>query len=173
MHITPDDLWLASAGLVLLALIFLVLYSYIKDRESQKKAQRLEKAIEILGKEIYKIKKWVQENEMQSEFANSTLGANIKNEVKSNLSASFSNLYTHIQGVQETLEKDRDYFEEKIITLENRLREFGHFAPSGNDIDEKRIITMFQDGWSIESIAKELRIGRGEVEFILKLADIK
>ncbi|PAF49980.1 hypothetical protein BKH41_01390 [Helicobacter sp. 12S02232-10] len=173
MLFSSDDLLLAISAAILLVLIFLILYSYLKDREFHKKTQRLEKAIEAMSQEIYKTKKWIQESELHSEFASSTLGTNIKNEVKSNLNSSLSSLYNHIQGIQETLDKDRDYFEEKIITLENKLREFGYFAPSGNDVDEKRIVSMFQDGWSIDSIAKELRIGRGEVEFILKLADIK
>ncbi|PAF42686.1 helix-turn-helix domain-containing protein [Helicobacter sp. 11S03491-1] len=173
MEFSSDELLLAISGLVLLVLVFLVLYNYIKDRESLKKTQRLEKAIEALSKEIYKTRKWIQENEMQAEFANSTLGNNIKDEVKSNLNSSLSNLYSHIQNMQQTLDKDRDYFEEKIISLEGKVREFGHFSSSGNDVDEKRIVAMFQDGWSIDSIAKELRVGRGEVEFTLKLADIK
>ncbi|PAF44330.1 hypothetical protein BJI48_03810 [Helicobacter sp. 11S02596-1] len=173
MIFNSDDLLLMIAGAILLVLIFLILFNYFKDREFHKKTQRLEKAMEAMSQEIYKTRKWIQESEMQTEFANSALGTNIKNEVKNNLNANLSSLYSHIQGIQETLDKDRDYFEEKIIGLENKLREFGHFVPSGNDVDEKRIISMFQDGWSIDSIAKELRVGRGEVEFILKLADIK
>lgn len=168
-----DDLLLIAFGTIILILICIVLYIYVKDREISRKTQRLEKAIEILSKENYKIKKWVQENELQSEFVKSTLGSNIENEVKNNLNSGLSDLYRHIQTIQESMSKDRDYFEEKIIILEGKIKEFGHFSPSGNDIDERRIIEMFQDGWSVDSIAKELRIGRGEVEFILKLADIK
>lgn len=173
MMVFDSEFLLMVSGALLLILIFLILYIYIKDKDVSKKTQRLEKAIEALTKEIYKIKKWIQESEAQNEFANSTLGANIKNEVKSNLNSGLTNLSIQIQDIQETLNKDRDYFEEKMITLENKIREFGHFSPSSTDVDESRIIKMFQDGWSIDSIAKELRIGRGEVEFILKLADIK
>ncbi|MDO7253487.1 DUF6115 domain-containing protein [Helicobacter cappadocius] len=168
-----SEFLLMVSGALLLILVFLILYIYIKDKDVAKKTQRLEKAIEALSKEIYKTKKWIQENETQSEFANSTLGANIKNEVKNNLNSGLTNLSSQIHGIQEVLEKDRDYFEEKIIALENKIREFGHFSPSSTDVDENRIIKMFQDGWSIDSIAKELRVGKGEVEFILKLADIK
>lgn len=32
---------------------------------------------------------------------------------------------------------------------------------------------MFRDGWSIDAIAKEMRLSKGEIEFTLKLADIK
>ncbi|PAF52122.1 helix-turn-helix domain-containing protein [Helicobacter sp. 13S00477-4] len=173
MDLNSDNLVLIVSGAGLLILIILIFYIYLKDKEFYQKTQRLEKAIETISKEIYKIRKSIQENEMHNEFTNSTLGTNIKNEVKNNLNTSLSNLYSHIQNIKETLDKDRDYFEEKIITLEGKVREFGHFSNGGNDIDEKRIVSMFQDGWSVDSIAKELRIGRGEVEFILKLADIK
>ncbi|PAF54281.1 hypothetical protein BKH42_01915 [Helicobacter sp. 13S00482-2] len=168
-----SEFLLMVSGALLLILMFLILYIYIKDKDVTKKTQRLEKVIEALTKEIYKTKKWIQENETQTEFANSTLGVNIKNEVKSNLNSGLKNLSSQIQEIQEVLTKDRDYFEEKMIALENKIREFGYFSPSSTDVDENRIIKMFQDGWSIDSIAKDLRVGRGEVEFILKLADIK
>lgn len=173
MDILMDNFTLIIGIAVVLIIICLVLFIYIKDKESLRKNQQLEKAIDTLSKEVYKTRKWIQESETQAEFANSTLGTNIKNEVKNNLNTNLSNLYTHIQTLQESIQKDRDYFEEKIISLENKIKEFGYFSTSDSDVDEKRIIAMFQDGWSVDSIAKELRIGRGEVEFILKLADIK
>lgn len=173
MSFNFDDLLLIAFGSIILILVCIIAYIYVKDRETSRKTQRLEKAIEILSKENYKIKKLMQENELQNEFTKSTLGNNIETEVKNNINSGLSELYRHIQNLQEELHKDREYFEEKIIILEGKVKEFGHFSPSGNDIDERRIIEMFQDGWSVDSIAKELRIGRGEVEFILKLADIK
>ena len=53
------------------------------------------------------------------------------------------------------------------------MKEFAYTPTNPINIDEGRIIAMFKDGWSVDSIAKELRVGKGEVEFTLKFANLK
>ncbi|GMB95759.1 helix-turn-helix domain-containing protein [Helicobacter sp. NHP22-001] len=167
-----EVLWIAGGGVVLV-FVCLVTYSHLKDKEFASKTKQLEKALDTINQEIYKIRKWIQENEMQAEFNASNISTNVKNEVNTNLNTNLTNLYNHLQEIQDTMHKDRDYLEEKIIVLENKFKELGHFTPGSDDIDEKRVIQLFQDGHSIDSIAKELRISKGQIEFVLKLADLQ
>ena len=83
------------------------------------------------------------------------------------------NVYRQIEILEAQVNKEGDYIEEKIVGIEEKIREFGYFPTSSTNIDEKRIIGMFRDGWSIDAIAKEMRLSKGEIEFTLKLADIK
>ncbi|MFC3847003.1 DUF6115 domain-containing protein [Helicobacter baculiformis] len=173
MQLGSNEFTWIIAGVVALIFLCLIAYSYIKDKEFVSKTKQLEKALDTINQEIYKIRKWIQESQMQAEFNASSIGASVKNEVNNNLNASLSNLYAHLKEIQDSIQKERDYLEEKIIVLENKFKEFGHFTPSNDDIDEKKVIRMYKEGWSVDSIAKELRTGKGEIEFILKLADMQ
>ena len=78
-----------------------------------------------------------------------------------------------VDDIYAIIEKDRDYVDNKLSVLEDRLKE-NSFYPnqSSGNIDDRRIISMYKDGWSIENIARELMITKSEVEFTLKLADL-
>ncbi|TSA85566.1 helix-turn-helix domain-containing protein [Helicobacter mehlei] len=172
MQLSFDVLIWIIGGVVVLVFACLIAYSYIKDKEFANKTKQLEKALDAINQEIYKIRKWIQESELQAEFNASSMSASVKDAVNDNLNASLSNLYNHLQEIQDSIHKERDYLEEKIIVLENKFKELGHFTPSNDDIDEKKVIKMYKEGWSVDSIAKELRSSKGQIEFILKLADI-
>ncbi|GAD19904.1 putative inner membrane protein [Helicobacter fennelliae] len=144
-------------------------YMIAKDKDATKRINRFESAIEAIAKEIYKIQKTqqkIQESQESAEF----LGGDA---LQSGINDKIIDLNKKAMVLEENLKDLRNYFDEKYIGLENRMREYSSLSFSGGDIDEKKIIDMFQNGFSIDSIAKELRIGRGEVEFTLKLANIK
>ncbi len=147
------------AGIVL-AIVILAFFVLLKKKEFTRKIKLLEEVIEKTTNDIHHLQKSLKENQE-------------KNRVQSNLEleSGLERFYREMRELHEMIKSDRNYFEEKMLKLENRVRDFGHLG-GGSDVDEKRIITLYQEGWSIDSIAKELRIGRGEVEFTLKLADI-
>jgi len=158
-----------------LVFVILCVFGYIlsKDKETTKRIVRFESAIEAVAKEIYKIQKTqqkIQDKQNNVEFLVSSGGDahNDTNEKIASINKKIISLGGDIENVKNNLD-------EKILGLENRVKEYGPFntTSSGGDIDEKKIVDMFQNGFSIDSIAKELRIGRGEVEFTLKLANIK
>ena len=81
-------------------------------------------------------------------------------------------LRSQIERLNEEYKQYKEEVEGKVFTLEDRIKEFAYTPTNPSNIDEGRIISMFKDGWSVDSIAKELRIGKGEVEFTLKFANL-
>ena len=159
--------------------VCLFVYVVAKDRDTNKRLQRFEGALTSLAKEIYKTQKGVEKFEQEGnkiDFLNatdsgiSTLGAN--ENIKTSLQEKITSMSKKVNELDKDIDMLKSHYDEKIISLENKLKEYGHFTSGGGDIDEKKIVEMFQDGFSIDSIAKQLRIGRGEVEFTLKLANI-
>ncbi|WP_104696957.1 MULTISPECIES: DUF6115 domain-containing protein [unclassified Helicobacter] len=151
-----NNVVVSVVGLGCVVLVFLSFFFIKEMGKINRRIRLLEDAIEQARKEIHQFQKTMKEKEAFHQSVNME---------------GLNGFYKEIKEVREMVKSDRGYFEEKIIKLENRVKDFGHLGGS-NDIDEKRIIALFQEGWSIDSIAKELRIGRGEVEFTLKLADI-
>ncbi|MGX3045760.1 DUF6115 domain-containing protein [Helicobacter sp. T3_23-1056] len=158
--------------------VCLFVYVVAKDRDTNKRLQRFEGALTSLAKEIYKTQKGVEKFEQEGnkiDFLNATdsgIGTLAGENVKTSLQEKITSMSKKVNELDKDIDMLKSHYDEKIISLENKLKEYGHFTSGGGDIDEKKIVEMFQTGFSIDSIAKQLRIGRGEVEFTLKLANI-
>lgn len=171
--------WIAVIGVVC-ALFCILVYIYIKDVETSKSFKQYEKSIDTLTRQNYqkdKRIKLLEEKIEKIEGGHASvdmehLSSQLKGDIQETLEASLSNLYVEINKATESLQNDKDYMEERLVALEERIREVGYFPTNPNGVDESRIISMFKEGWSVDAIAKELRIGKGEVEFTLKLANI-
>lgn len=150
------------AGLFILMIIIVLLYITLKEKESAKKIMRLEASIEDVHKEIYKIQKWIVDSDKRTQ------------DVKPNAETfkAMADLKADILSLQHGLQSDRDYFEDKILVLEERLRSLGHFNAPSQQRNEKQILDLFKNGYTIDAISKELRISKSEVEFVLKLSEL-
>ena len=148
-----------NLGIVVIFVLVFVFF-YIKDGEVQKRLLRYEKSLDDLNKEIFKIQKFLKSNEIESGYSE---------ESYKQLKLDFRNTIDDIYAI---IEKDSEYVDNKLLLLEDKIKESHHFSGTLGNVDDKRIISMFKDGWSIESIAKELMITKSEVEFTLKLANL-
>lgn len=166
-----NPLWIAIAGGALF-LALLLFYLYLKDVEIGKRLRHFEKSIEELNKQLYKLQKKLKEEEAQSEQSNSMLLHSLHQEVREAVNNAAAGIYQSLEKSEALWLENKERTDEKLVMLEERIKEMGYFPTSPNGVDESRILSMFRDGWSIDAIAKELRIGKGEVEFTLKLANI-
>lgn len=147
-----NEMLLINVGIVVLFVLIFIFF-YVKDSETQRRLARCEKSLDGLNKDIFKLQKMLK-------------NAPKSTEVEFDFRKSLDDIYAII-------EKDREYVDNKLTILEERLKENSLYPSSSSNIDDRRIIALFKDGWSIENIARELMITKSEVEFTLKLADIK
>lgn len=150
-----NEMLIINIGIVVLFVLIFIFF-YIKDGESQKRLMRFERSLDDLNKDIYKLQKSLK-----------NISSNDNAELKMDFRKSLDDIYAII-------EKDREYVDNKLTILEDRLKENSFYpSSSSSNMDDKRIISMFKDGWSVENIARELMMTKSEVEFTLKLAGIK
>ncbi len=158
---------LILVALISIAVFFLFIFVYIRESAINKKLKLYEKTFDLLNQNIHKLEKEIK----------------AKNSVHHGGGASateleeFSEVSRVIIDKFHELQKDNLEFKESIVEryldLENKVRPLTSVTPSSTGLDENKIVTLFSNGFSIEEIAKQLRIGTGEVEFVLKLHDIK
>lgn len=150
-----NEMLIINIGIVVLFVLIFIFF-YIKDGESQKRLMRFERSLDDLNKDVYKLQKSLK-----------NISSNDNAELKMDFRKSLDDIYAII-------EKDREYVDNKLTILEDRLKENSFYpSSSSSNMDDKRIISMFKDGWSVENIARELMMTKSEVEFTLKLAGIK
>lgn len=149
-----NEMLVINIGIIVLFVLIFIFF-YVKDGESQRRLARYERSLDDLNKDLYKIQRALKN--MQSIDPQ---------EMRMDFRKSLDDIYAII-------EKDREYVDSKLSVLEDRMKEHSFYPnQSSSNIDDRRIIAMFKDGWSVENIARELMITKSEVEFVLKLAEL-
>ncbi len=157
---------LILVALISIAVFFLFIFVYIRESAINKKLKLYEKTFDLLNQNIHRLEKEIKAK------SSSQHDNNMATELEE-----FSEVSRVIIDKFHELQKDNLEFKENLVEryleLENKMKPLTAVAPSSTGLDENRIVALFSNGFSIEEIAKQLRIGTGEVEFVLKLHDIK
>ncbi|WP_107695617.1 DUF6115 domain-containing protein [Campylobacter concisus] len=154
-------------GIVLAIIVALML---IKDSETNKKFARFERAIESIMQENFNLKKQISMLEGEA-FKNSEQYEPLKKQIKENIDLQINEKIVPIIRAIKSIERVIDDFateqKDRIVSLEERTRDINKIAPSVIN-EEEQILKMFKDGKSAAMIAKDLHVGMGRVEFVLK-----
>lgn len=165
--------------LVIIALAVLILgltyYSVNKENEVSTKLRAIAHAVEDLHREVYKLEKRVtQELEivtsLQETLPESARLANATTDQEiSELSAPIMESLGHIE---ETFTAYKEKTENRLRYLEERIRNLS-LPTSISGMDDEKVISRYNQGMEVDLIAKELRLSKAEVEFVLKINQLR
>lgn len=165
-----EDVLYWAFSLVLLGAMFA--YMYIKDKEQSVRIAKFVSAVEDMSKELHYIKKELLSRENLDEDYQHEL---LKNEMQIMLEKEVANkilpILKSLQGMEHIIEQFQNEQQERILSLEQKAQSMSKLTPN-YDTEEQKIIDLFKEGKSIEQIAKDLRIGTGNVELVLKFKKI-
>ena len=154
-------------GIVLAIIVALML---IKDSETNKKFARFERAIESVMQENFNLKKQISMLEGEA-FKNSEQYEPLKKQIKENIDLQINEkivpIIRAIKSIERVIDDCATEQKDRIVSLEERTRDINKIAPSVIN-EEEQILKMFKDGKSAAMIAKDLHVGMGRVEFVLK-----
>ncbi|HEC1756846.1 hypothetical protein UPTC5083_01384 [Campylobacter lari] len=162
-------LWLVVALLI----FAMFAYMMIKEKENIAKINELGKMIEDLNKQYHYLKKEsLEEQEQEKEEIDTEA---IKEELKEELlqvleqkiNQNILPILSALKEVEEVIEEFQSEQKNRLLNLEQKTQSITKLSPS-YDNEEQKVIELFNQKKSIEQIAKDLRIGMGRVELILK-----
>jgi uncharacterized protein YoxC len=165
--------------LVVIALAVLILgliyYSVNKDNEVNTKLRAIAHAVEELHREVYKLdKRLTQELEIITSLQESipetarVLNATMDQDM-SEISAPIMESLGHIEG---TFTAYKEKTENRLHYLEERIRNLS-LPTSISGLDDEKVISRYNQGMEVDAIAKELRLSKPEVEFVLKINQLR
>jgi predicted RNase H-like nuclease (RuvC/YqgF family) len=166
---------MAIAGLAGAMLLF-ALYAMVRDRETGRKMAMMEAGIDALNKEHYNLARSLERFKLDTNERLDALEHRESNDTDAEaLHFKLDALLRRVQQLEEdcadghTPESD---IHARLEQIEGRLRELA-FATDHGTPDAKRILQLHAQGLDSAAIAKQLRMGQGEVELILKFSKIR
>lgn len=166
---SEDVLYLVFVIVLLLAMLA---YMNIKDRENTAKIAKLQNAMEDFAKEFHYLKKEMSAKTDNEDDYNITL---LKEEMQmmldKELSSKIMPVLKSLKGMEYIIEEFQNEQQSRLSNLEQKTQTIDKLRPN-YDVEEQRIIDLFKQGKSIEQIAKDLRVGIGNVELVLKFKQL-
>jgi uncharacterized protein YoxC len=164
---------LAFIALALLVVIIFLMV-YLRDIEVNKKLAIFERSIEELNYQNHVLNKAFNDIAKQESFDAKAFERKMLELNKSDIQQTIVPIITSLQDIESIIESFKEEQSARIDRLESRTKEMSNLSSSGtSSSNEKMIIAQYSRGRSEAEIAKDLRIGIGEVDLVLKLANVK
>ncbi len=157
------------AGIIL----YLLYYVYSKDHHYNKNIHSIASVVEELNREIYYLKKNMTDT--QKSIQKNTRGMSdeeIYQEIERSVYDMVQPLSVGLKQMQENIQAIDVAVDSRVSNLENGVKQFS-IPTSVNGNDDEKIISLFKQGITLDTISKELNISKPEVEFVLKINKIK
>lgn len=155
----------------LVVIIFLMVY--IRDVEINKKLSIFERSIEELNYQNHVLNKVMKDASAKEVFDAKAFERKILELTKNEVQNSVVPMVASLQDIEHIIETFKEEQTTRIDRLESRTKEMSGIPTGTSSSNEKMIVAQFARGRSEAEIAKDLRIGIGEVDLVLKLANLK
>ncbi|MFT7004226.1 MAG: type II secretory pathway component PulJ [Sulfurimonas sp.] len=154
-------------------ILYLLYYVFSKDSEFHKNIRSVASVVEDLNREIFYLKKDLTTAKTSMKNNNTRMSdAEIYEEVERTVYDMVNPLSVGVQRLEDTLVTMDEQINLRIASLENGVKQIS-IPTSVHGNDDQKIISLFKQGVSLDTISKELHISKAEVEFVLKINKIK
>lgn len=169
-----DILIYASFG-IFLFILFVI--NFLRDAQVNRKFKIYDKILDGLIKENYNLKKLINDMPVQTEIRHSggldlsmdELAKRIDIRINDALSSRVIPMLQSLKKIEDSIDRFQDEQQDRIFNIEERTKNISKITPPNFDQEENRIVNMYRSGQSPEQIAKELNMGVGRVNLVLKL----
>ncbi len=159
----------AMAGIIL----YLLYYVYAKDASYTKNIRSVASVVEEMNRELFYLKKNLTETQGSiKENSQRMNDESIYEEIERSVYDMVQPLSLGLKQLQDNLNAIDAEIANRIAHLESGVKQIS-IPTSVHGNDDEKILSLFKQGVSIETISKELHISQPEVEFVLKINKIK
>lgn len=154
-------------------ILYLLYYVYSKDADYSKNIRSVATVVEELNRELFYLKKNLVETQGSiKENSQRMNDEDIYEEIERSVYDMVHPLSQGLQQLQENINAIDSEINSRIAHLESGVKQIS-IPTSIHGNDDEKILSLFKQGVSLETISKELHISQPEVEFVLKINKIK
>jgi hypothetical protein len=168
--IIETEYLLIALGLLLLYVIYFVMS---KDTQHSRQIRAIANAVEEFNRRLYAVEKNLSEriDAVTAEHSDDEL-FNEREALERRVQQVAAQLSHSIMGMEEGLGAFKSDIDKRLSHLEEGMRQLS-MPSSVTGMDDEKIIALYKQGVAIDAIAKELRLSKAEVEFVLKINKIR
>ncbi|HEB9355254.1 TPA: hypothetical protein RZK44_001603 [Campylobacter coli] len=160
---------------MIVLLVAILAYMNIKDKESNAKINKLQGVVEDITKELHYLRKELgvkdESDQEEEDYKITLLKEEIQITLEKQISAKITPVLRTLKTMEHIIEDFQNEQQNRILNLEQKAQSMTKLTPN-YDTEEQKIVDLFKEGKSIEQIAKDLRIGTGNVELVLKFKQL-
>ncbi|EAI0369996.1 hypothetical protein E0141_04340 [Campylobacter coli] len=160
---------------MIVLLVAILAYMNIKDKESNAKINKLQGVVEDITKELHYLRKELgvkdEDDQEEEDYKITLLKEEIQITLEKQISAKITPVLRTLKTMEYIIEDFQNEQQNRILNLEQKAQSMTKLTPN-YDTEEQKIVDLFKEGKSIEQIAKDLRIGTGNVELVLKFKQL-
>ena len=169
LHLSIEYVIIAMAAVIL----YLLYYVYKKDADYSRNIRSVASVVEDLNRELFYLKKELKETEASISKAPTRMNdEEIYQEIERSVYDMVQPLSLALKQIQNNIDSIENEIETRMGQLESGVKQIS-IPSSIHGNDDEKIISLYKQGVSVDTISKELHISKPEVEFVLKINKIK
>ena len=154
-------------------ILYLLYYVFSKDAHYSKNIRSVATVVEELNRELFYLKKKLSETQQNIEDNSQRMTDEvIYQEIERSVYDMVQPLSHGLKQLQQNINAIEVEIDSRVSNLESGVKQIS-IPASIHGNDDTKIISLFKQGVTIETISKELHISKPEVEFVLKINKIK
>jgi len=164
------ELIIAFMGIIILYMLY---YIYEKDTQYSKNIRSIASVVEELNRDLFYLRNKLNEESKKIEQSQRGMSdEEIYQEIERTVYDMIQPLALTLKEVQNSITAIDSQLESRIANLENGVKQIS-IPSSIHANDDEKIISLYKQGVSVDTIAKELHLAKPEVEFVLKINKIQ
>ena len=165
-------LYITSFNTIFVILCFI--YVYLKEKEYQKKRDIYAQLFENITQELHFVKKNINEQKIKIEkspkFDKNKMQESIKKQTIHILNDVLPSIIDSINQLDESFKSFKENTNSTTQELQKKVNQYSNLASyNGEDIDNRQVIKMYENGRSSEDISKKLGVSKSEIDLIIKM----
>ena len=161
--------------LIAFAVIFLIslVYSYMRDSENSRQIRFLANTMDNFNKQMFALERKVEKIEtyLKSQKPASS-SDDIEEKMETELASMAEPIAYSLNEIQSAFSHFKTQMESRLEHVEDGMKSMV-MPKSLTGLDDQKIISLYKQGMDEETIARELAVSKGEVEFALKISKMQ
>ena len=154
-------------------ILYLLYYVFSKDADYSKNIRSVASVVEELNRELFYLKKKLSETQQNIEENSQRMTDEvIYQEIERSVYDMVQPLSHGLKQLQQNINAIEVEIDSRVSSLESGVKQIS-IPSSIHGNDDEKIISLFKQGVTLDTISKELHISKPEVEFVLKINKIK
>lgn len=164
------ELILIAYGVILFAVM---VYSYLRDSENSRQIRFLANTMDNFNKQLFSLERKVEGLSLSVKNQVPSLNAQeVEKKMEQELASMAEPIAFSLNEIQSTFSHFKLQMESRIEHVEDGIKSIS-MPKRLTGLDDQKIISLYKQGMDEETIARELALSKGEVEFALKISKMQ